>query len=75
MTTPRRPRPKTGDVRETKKHGRQVRVPVYVHDSRGNRIGLNCTGGRQNYEWVSLTPENVKAYGLGYLKLLPEVEP
>ena len=49
-----RPRPKTGDRRTTKKHGDQIRVPVLVHNQRGEAIGYNCTGGRQNYEWVSV---------------------
>lgn len=46
-----RKKPATGDTRTTKKHGLQIRVPVMVHNQRGEPIGYNCTGGRQNYEW------------------------
>ena len=51
-----RPRPvqRTGDRRTTKKHGLQIRIPAYVHDSLGRRVGYDCTGGRQRYEWVSV---------------------
>ena len=49
-----RPRPKPGDRRTTKKHGDQIRLPVLVYNRRGEAIGYNCTGGRQNYEWVSV---------------------
>lgn len=51
FTGKQRTKPKTGDRRETKKHGLQIRIPVMVHDLRGRPIGYNCTGGRLNYEW------------------------
>lgn len=51
---PQRRKPQAGDRRITKKHGEQVRVPVLVHNLRGEPIGYNCTGGRQNYEWISI---------------------
>jgi len=53
-TAPQRRRPKTGDRRTTKKHGEQIRLPVMVHNSRGEPVGYDCTGGRQNYHWVSV---------------------
>jgi hypothetical protein len=46
-----RKKPKQGDRRVTKKHGLQIRVMAMVHDSRGQPIGFDCTGGRQRYEW------------------------
>jgi hypothetical protein len=49
-----RPKPKAGDTR-TVKGIPQVRVLKYVHDRQGNRIGLDCTGGRQRYEWQPVT--------------------
>lgn len=47
-------RPKVGDSKVIGgvEHVRQL---AYCHDARGNRIGLNCTGGRQRYEWVPLS--------------------
>lgn len=54
VTTPQRKKPREGDRRVTKKHGEQIRVCVMVHDMQGRVIGFNCTGGRQNYEWVSI---------------------
>lgn len=68
-TKPSRPKPKLGDVRTTKLHGRQVRVPLYVTDTRGRIIGRNCTGGRPRFEWVALTAQNIAKYHLEYLKL------
>lgn len=53
-TAQQRPRQQTGDRRTTKKHGEQIRLPVMVKNSRGEPIGYDCTGGRQNYEWVSV---------------------
>lgn len=29
-----------------------TRQRVMAHDAMGRVIGYNCTGGRQNYEWV-----------------------
>lgn len=46
-----RKKPATGDIRITKKHGMQIRVPSMIHNHRGEPIGYDCTGGRQNYEW------------------------
>lgn len=51
---PARPRPRVGDRRTTKKHGMQIRVLKMARDHRGRVIGLDCTGGRQRYEWVKL---------------------
>lgn len=48
---PGRPRPRAGDRRTTKKHGLQIRVLKYARDTRGRIIGLDCTGGRQRWEW------------------------
>lgn len=50
---PVRKKPQHGDRRFTKKHGEQVRVFSMAKDHMGRVIGFNCTGGRQNYEWVS----------------------
>lgn len=49
-----RKKPKQGDRRITKKHGEQIRVFKRVRDTRGNVIGLDCTGGRQRFEWVPI---------------------
>lgn len=70
-TAPSRPKPRVGDIRVTKKHGREVRVRTMVHDLRGRVIGHNNTGGRPNYHWVALTAENIKQHRLEYLKLTP----
>lgn len=70
-TTPSRPKPKVGDIRVTKKHGREVRVRTMVHDLHGRVIGYNHTGGRPNHHWVALTAENIKKHRLEYLKLTP----
>lgn len=64
-----RAKPKQGDIRVTKKHGRQVRVMTRVHDRNGRVIGYNFTGGRQNYHWEKVTAETIKKYGLEYLGL------
>ena len=50
---PLRKTPKFGDRRTTKKHGEQIRVFSMAKDIHGRIIGYDCTGGRQNYEWVS----------------------
>jgi hypothetical protein len=47
IMAPQRRNPKAGDRRVTKKHGDQVRVPVY-HD--GMRV---VTGSRPWFEWVA----------------------
>jgi len=51
-TEPQRKKPKTGDMRTTKKHGLQVRIPKMVKLF-GGALAYDCTGGRQNYEWIS----------------------
>ena len=51
---PARKKQRQGDRRVTKKHGEQIRVCVMARDSRGNVIGYDCTGGRQNYQWVPI---------------------
>ncbi len=55
MAGKQRKRPQAGDRRTTKKHGDQIRIPSMVHNQRGDPVGYDCTGGRQNYEWVSVT--------------------
>lgn len=50
----KRPKPRVGDRRATKKHGEQIRVFKMATDMRGNVIGYDCTGGRQLYEWVPI---------------------
>ncbi len=50
-TTPSRPKPKTGDIKTTKKHGLQIRIPYKID-------GMYVVSyGRQLYEWV--VPENL----------------
>jgi hypothetical protein len=61
---PTRPKPRVGDRRVTKKHGEQIRVCVMAHDSLGRVIGYDCTGGRQNYEWVPIS--EAKAHGAAH---------
>lgn len=48
-----RKKPQTGDIQVTKKHGVRVRIPKKVRNHRGIEIGYDCTGGRQNYVWVT----------------------
>jgi hypothetical protein len=50
-TSPQRKKPKTGDIRTTKKHGMQIRIPYKID---GMYIVSN---GRQLYEWVK--PEDL----------------
>lgn len=64
-TGSRRTEPKSGDVRTTKKHGVQIRVPV-VHDGR-----WVVSGGRQCYEWKF--PDEVQGTGFAYLLSRPSV--
>ena len=45
-TTPARPKPKTGDIRTTKKHGLQIRIPYKVGGC------YVVSSGRQLYEWI-----------------------
>lgn len=55
---PQRPKPKCGDLRETKKHGKQIRIFVkhggaYVVNSRGQHY----------YQWVSYDEAREQGYG------------
>lgn len=45
-----RPKPKTGDVRTTKKHGLQIRVPE-MHQIGNDDWAYVVMNGRQRYEW------------------------
>jgi hypothetical protein len=67
-TSAPRKQPKVGDLRETKKHGKQVRVFRMAHGPGGRVIGYDCTGGRQNYDWVSY--DEARKRGLD--RLLPK---
>jgi hypothetical protein len=61
-----RKRPKAGDVRKTKAHGLQIRIPVVVrHGPYAGALVVNR--GKQVYEWVSVA----EACALGYKHLLP----
>lgn len=66
-----RPKPKTGDTRTTKAHGLQIRVPLHVHNIRGEPIGYDCTGGKQRYEWRK--PETLKGTRYEYLLRRPDI--
>lgn len=46
-----KPKPKVGDEKIIK-GVLCVRELKYVYDTRGNRLGLDCTGGRQRFIWV-----------------------
>lgn len=56
---PRR-QPKAGDLRETKKHGKQVRV----HE-RSNGMLVVGSSGRHRYDWVSY--DEAHRRGCGHL--------
>lgn len=62
-SAPVRRKPQEGDVRETKKYGRQVRVRDRHH---GMKVFSN---GRPCYTWVQLTAENIAFHGLERFKL------
>jgi len=49
-TNPQRKKPQVGDRKIIKGvlHERRLK---YAKDFHGRIIGLDCTGGRQNYEW------------------------
>lgn len=49
--SPAKPKPKNGD-RKLIGGVLHVRQMKRVHDSQGNIIGYDCTGGRQRHEWV-----------------------
>lgn len=55
-----KPKPKEGDIRETKAHGKQVRVM-----SRTLTGAFLVSGGRQLYEWISF--EEAANRGLEHL--------
>nr|WP_319566221.1 hypothetical protein [uncultured Rhodoferax sp.] len=44
-------KPKLGD-RKVIGGVEHVRQFAHCHDHQGNKIGLDCTGGRQRYVWV-----------------------
>jgi hypothetical protein len=67
-TSPVRKVPKVGDLRETKKHGKQVRV-FRMATWNGRVIGYDCTGGRQNHDWVSYDEARKRGFG----HLVPKV--
>lgn len=50
-TAPARIKPHVGD-RKMIRGVEHVREFKKCHDARGNPIGYDCTGGRQNYVWV-----------------------
>ncbi len=62
-TSPVRKQPRVGDLRETKKHGKQVRVFRMAHNHAGRVMGYDCTGGRQNYDWVSYDEAHKRGFG------------
>jgi len=62
-SAPRR-KPKCGDLRETKKHGKQVRVFARATWN-GRPIGYLSRGGRICYEWVSY--DEARKLGDGHL--------
>lgn len=61
-STPRR-EPQVGDLRETKKHGKQVRVLQRATDHRGRPIGYVSRRGRICMEWVSYERARELGYG------------
>ena len=62
----KKPKPKSGDIRESKKHGRQIRV-----HSRIDGVML-YKRGKPVFEWVDLTAENLEANRLRHMKHLLE---
>lgn len=62
-SAPVRRKPQEGDVRDTKAHGRQVRVRDRHHGM------LVSSNGRPCYSWVALTAENIAAHKLERFKL------
>lgn len=67
---PRR-KPRTGDLRTTKAHGLQVRIPERV-ESGPNRGAYVTRSGRQGYVWVS--PAEARRQGFGRY-VPPDVPP
>lgn len=45
-TTPTRAKPKTGDIRTTKKYGLQIRIPYKIDGC------YVVSSGSQSYEWI-----------------------
>ena len=58
-----KPKPRVGD-RRVIRGVEHIRVFRYVTNSCGERIGFDCTGGRQRYDWVPLS--DARAYGAGH---------
>ena len=59
----RKPKPREGD-RKIIRGVEHIRVFKYVTNMRGERIGLDCTGGKQRYEWVPIS--DARVYGAGH---------
>lgn len=62
FTTPSRPQPRLGDLRTTKKHGEQVRIPEVVQMG-PHRGAWVVRGNRQCYEWVSYDEARKRGFG------------
>ena len=58
-----RPKPRVGD-RKVIRGVEHIRVFRYATNSRGERIGFDCTGGKQRYDWVPVS--EARAYGAGH---------
>lgn len=61
---PVRRKPRTGDLRTTKKHGLQVRIPERVQHG-PDRGAYIKRSGRLSYVWVS--PAQAREQGYGHL--------
>ncbi|WP_101684927.1 hypothetical protein [Cupriavidus pauculus] len=59
----RRPKPRVGD-RKLIRGVEHIRVFKYATDTHGRRIGFDCTGGRQLYEWVPVS--EARSYGAAH---------
>lgn len=64
-STKRRPKPKAGDRRVTKKHGLQIRVWDVATNWRGDVIGHRVSNGRPCYSWVC--PKDLRTSDRWYL--------
>lgn len=60
--TPKRAPPKVGDLRETKAHGKQVRIFLKVWQGPHKGAYISC-GGRACFEWVSYQEAVQKGFG------------
>lgn len=58
-----RPKPRAGQLRETKKHGKQVRVLVLARDHSGRAIGRLYNGGKPCYEWLTYVEAEKAGWG------------